>query len=410
MAALAKTLLALSALLGSLLALASAGPAFAQQPGVPTLPDTSKLTVRHALRQCGDPPPQPQRPPTDPRGVAPGSPNPLAGLTFFVDPTEPAWLKWRSFRRRGKNYSAAMMWKVASQPRFRWMGRWTRPRMATKIREFLNCVKVLQPGAVPLITVMRHQGKKCSKNYTAGGRREDARTRKWYRKFASAIGNERVVIAFEPDSLGTIDCLKRSRRRARMKMLAYGVKVMSRIPNATVYLEAGASDWESARRTAWQLRSIGIRRVRGFMLNVTHYDWTANNIRHGRRISRLTGGKHFIISTAFNGRGPVHVRSWISRSRNIWRRINVWCHPLKRGLGPVPTTRTHDPKVDGYMWIGRPGYSGGSCNGGPLPVGRFWPERAIMFGEYATNWLRPPAGTRNGHYRSYSAKQLGYDG
>jgi endoglucanase len=346
----------------------------------------------------------------DPRAVDPRSPNPLEGETFFVDPTEPAWMKWNSFRRRGMEREAALMWKVAGQPRFRWAGRWTRPRMKRKIREFLNCVNVLQPGSLPLMVVMRHQGRACHKRYTAGGRREDARTRKWYRDFAAAVGNARVVIGFEPDSLGTIDCLKRSRRKARMRLLAYGVDVMSRIPNATVYLEAGASDWESAKRTAWQLRSIGIRKVRGFMLNVTHYDWTANNTRHGRRISRLTGGKHFIVSTSFNGRGPVHVKSWVSRSRNRWRRLNVWCHPLKRGLGPAPTTATHDPKVDAYMWIGRPGYSGGSCNGGPLPVGSFWPARALMLGEYATDWIRPPAGTRNGHFRRYSPRELGFCG
>src|SRR4051794_15143717 len=28
---------------------------------------------------------------TDPRGVAPESPNPLVGLRFFVDPQEPSW-------------------------------------------------------------------------------------------------------------------------------------------------------------------------------------------------------------------------------------------------------------------------------------------------------------------------------
>jgi endoglucanase len=283
--------------------------------------------------------------------------------------------------------------------------------MQKKVREYLNCVGALQPGTVPLITVMRHQGKQCNPRYTAGGRREDRATRKWYRDFAEAIGDARVVIAFEPDSLGTIECLKRSRRKSRLRNLRHGVDVFSRMPNATIYLEAGASDWESARRTARQLRYIGIHKVRGFMLNVTHYDWTANNIRHGLKISRLTGGKHFIISTAFNGRGPVHVRHWISRSRHIWRTLNVWCHPLKRGLGPVPSTATARPdKVDAYMWIGRPGYSGGSCNGGPLPIGTFWPDRALMFGTYATDWIRPPAGTINGHFQRYSPRQLGYCG
>ena len=29
----------------------------------------------------------------------------------------------------------------------------------------------------------------------------------------------------------------------------------------------------------------------------------------------MTGGKHFIISTSLNGRGPVHFRKWINRGK-----------------------------------------------------------------------------------------------
>ncbi len=79
-----------------------------------------------------------------------------------------------------------------------------------------------------------------------------------------------------------------------------------------------------------------------------------------------------------------------------------------RGLGPAPSTDTARPdKVGAYMWIGRPGYSGGACNGGPLPVGAWWAKRALMFAKYATNWVRPPRGTRYGHYRHYSLHALG---
>jgi hypothetical protein len=129
------------------------------------------------------------------------------------------------------------------------------------------------------------------------------------------------VLLFEPDSLGTIDCHARSRRDDRLRVLRYGVDVLARNPNATIYLEGGASDWEPARRTARQLRAIGIAKVRGFMLNATHQDWTLANIRHGLEISRMTGGKHFVINTAENGRGPVHYRL------PNGRRITVWCNP-----------------------------------------------------------------------------------
>jgi len=143
------------------------------------------------------------------------------------------------------------------------------------------------------------------------------------------------------------------------------------------------------------------------MLNVTRYDWTQSNIRHGLAISRRTGGKPFVISTSF--RGPVHYRRWIDREKHLWRTVNVWCHPLKRGLGPPPTTSTDHRKVDAYLYIGRPGFSGGSCNGGPLPVGSWFEQRALMFGRYATNWTKPPPRTRNGHPGNPSARTLAGD-
>jgi len=279
--------------------------------------------------------------------------------------------------------------------------------MQKKIRGFLDRVQCDQPGTVPLMVVMRHQGKGCSGTYRAGGVAEDRRTMKWYDDFAQSVGDARVVIGFEPDSLGTVDCLAYDRRKARLDVLRYGVNVLSRLPNATIYLEAGASDWEPAARTATQLRYIGINKVRGFMLNVTHHDWTRANIQHGLEISRLVGGKHFIINTSYNGRGPLHYRKWINRAKHKWRTINVWCHPGLRGLGPAPTTQTANPLVDAYMYINRPGYSAGSCNGGPLPVGTWWPQRALMYAEYATDWLSAPPGTKYGLFGHHTLKQLG---
>jgi len=343
----------------------------------------------------------------DPRAVDPLAPNPLVGTKWFVDRMEPAYAQWARWRRAGETGKSDTIWRLAREPRFRWFGRFTRPHMQKKVRGFLDRVQCDQPGAVPMMVVMRHQGRACRPDYLAGGAAEDRRTMKWYDDFAEAVGDARVVIAFEPDSLGTIDCLARSRRDDRLRMLRHGVDVLSQLPNATVYLEAGASDWEPATRTAKQLRAIGISKVRGFMLNVTHHDWTRYNIQHGLEISRLVGGKHFIVNTSYNGRGPIHYRRWISRSGHIWRTINVWCHPGLRGLGPAPTTATSNPLVDAYMYVNRPGYSAGACNGGPLPIGTWWPDRGLMYAKYATGWEAPPPGTRYGFFRRYSLRALG---
>ena len=121
---------------------------------------------------------------------------------------------------------------------------------------------------------MRHEGRECHARYTGGGARADATYRSWIRGFAEAVGRRRVVIVFEPDALGTLECLAKRRRAARLRTLAYGVDVLSRLPGATVYLDAGASDWQGVSRMAPKLRAIGIAKVRGFALNATHQDWT----------------------------------------------------------------------------------------------------------------------------------------
>jgi endoglucanase len=352
----------------------------------------------------------------DPRGVDPASPNPLVGVPWFVDKTwAPQYIQYAKYQRRGQAGNAGLLARIALQPQFKWFGRWNENDKGGTYgaaRNYVERVQEEQPGAVPQIVVMRHQGKACHRRYTAGGPAEDARTMRWYDKFAAGIGDARVVIGFEPDSLGTLDCLAVSRRKARLDTLRYGVDVFSKLPNATIYLEAGASDWEPAARTAAQLNYIGIAKVRGFMLNVTHKDWTAANVKHGIEISRLTGGKHFIVNTSENGRGPVHYRRWISRKDpKIWRRVNVWCHAQKRGLGPAPTTATlRSDLVDAYLYVNRPGYSAGSCNGGPLPIGSWWADRALDLARHATEWVREPAGHSLGWPRGmYTIRQLAGD-
>jgi endoglucanase len=327
------------------------------------------------------------------RGVDPSEPNPLAGARFYNDPGSPAMESYRYLMHSGKTAQANLVWRIASQPRALWLGRFTRPNFAVKVRRLIDPARAR--GEVPVFTVLRAQATGCGPSYQGGGPAADRATRNWYDDLARVIGDDRVVIAFEPDSLGTIDCLARSRRDDRIRLLAHGVDVLSRLPNATVYIEAGASDWESAQRTAKQLRRVGIAKVRGFMLNATHQDWTAANIQHGLEISRLTGGKHFIINTAENGRGPVHYEL------PHHRRGTVWCNPGLRGLGPNPTTETSRPdKVDAYLWINRPGFAQ-ICQGRPI---QWYLPRALTYARYATPWEKPPPGTRFGHRERHPLK------
>jgi len=313
-----------------------------------------------------------------------GDQNPLAGLIFYVDQESSSMEEWRSLQRSGQQSNADLVWKIAREPKAVWVGRFTSPNFHVKVRRIFDNAHA--QGAVPILTVLRAQSTRCSPTYDGGGPAEDARTRAWYDDLARAIGLDRVVIAFEPDSLGTIDCHARSRRVARYRLLRYGIDALSRNPNATIYIEAGASDWEGASRMAKKLRKVGIAKVRGFMLNATHYDWTRANIAYGVKLSRLVGGKHFVINTAENGRGPIHKRL------PNGRRLTLWCNPPKRGLGPAPTTNTSNPRADAYLWINRPGYAQ-SCQGRPIA---WYLPRALSYAKYATSWEAPPPGTKNG--------------
>jgi endoglucanase len=310
----------------------------------------------------------------DPRGVDPASPNPLAGLSLYVDHDSPAWKAWRSYTRRGQAKKAKLVRKIAREPRSIW----------------------LEASTVPVFVVRRAEANRCSPTYQGGGPAGDRAASRWYDALARGIGADRVVIAFEPDSLGTIECLAPGRRDDRYRLLRHGVDVLAALPNATVYLEGGASDWESAQKTAKQLRAIGIAKVRGFMLNASHFDWTAANIRYGLDVSRRTGGKHFVVNTAENGRGPVHYK-------RRGRRINVWCDPGLRGLGPPPTTVTANAVVDAYLWISRPGFAQ-PCSGRPI---RWNAARALSYARFATDWETPPKGTRLGHRKRYPRSAFG---
>jgi endoglucanase len=297
----------------------------------------------------------------------------------------PLWRQHRAFKRQGKPGSAALVRKLALHPNFKWFGTWDHhPR--NDVRKYLARVGQQQPGSVPQMTIMRRIHRRCHSRYDGGGPAENAAYMRWIRAFASGIGNSRVVLAYEPDSLGTLECLSRAHRGGRLRLHRAAVDVLSKLPNATIYLEGGASDWRPARVIARRLGAIGIRKVRGFMVNVTHHDWTRNNVRYCREVSRRVGGKHCVISTTDNGNGPLRFKRWRDRRRNIWYWENIWCNPPNGAAGPPPKVSPLGAGhvVDAYLWIGRPGYSGGTCNGGPARgAGTFWPELAVRLARRA---------------------------
>ena len=74
--------------------------------------------------------------------------------------------------------------------------------------------------------------------------------------------------------------------------------------NTAVYIDAGHSGWLKPAEDAKLLKEAGIDEADGFALNVSNYKSTSTEIPYGKEISKLLGGKHFVIDTSRNGNGP----------------------------------------------------------------------------------------------------------
>ena len=74
-----------------------------------------------------------------------------------------------------------------------------------------------------------------------------------------------------------------------------------RAPNTSVYIDAGAADWQrdDPKKALKMLIPMGIRWARGFALNSTHYDSTERQVRYSRRHLPGAGrARHARASTA----------------------------------------------------------------------------------------------------------------
>lgn len=102
---------------------------------------------------------------------------------------------------------------------------------------------------------------------------------------------------------------------------------------------------------------------------------------------------HFVIDTSRNGNGP-----W-DGGENVgdWPDPQLWCNPLDRAIGALPTTDTGDALVDAYLWIKIPGESDGECyrgTGGPEDPARGYeaPRAGGWFVQMAAELLEAEPG------------------
>jgi endoglucanase len=285
--------------------------------------------------------------------------NPFAGAPWYVDAqTKPA-LAEQALRDAGQRDDADRIDVISRTPTAKWYIA-SNPADSRWVQGYFSRADAWNPNGLVVLALHGLPHQVCAGENPAGA--SDASSyRAWVDGYARALANRRSVVVLEPDALAAASCLSKADRAERYALIAYAARTLSALPHTGVYIDAGAGDWLNVNEAARRLRAAGVRYARGFALNSTHFDWTSAEVSYGAKLGRMLGGKHFVVNTAFNGRGP----------KLRGRYYHEWCNPSGRALGPLPTLRTGNRLADAFYWLNTPGESDGHCNGGPS-VGTFW--------------------------------------
>ncbi|MGE5617555.1 MAG: glycoside hydrolase family 6 protein [Candidatus Woesearchaeota archaeon] len=293
---------------------------------------------------------------------APTNGNPLSGARFFVD-------HGNSVSAAARQYPGLRV--IADEPGTARFGGFSGPDVGAVVHALLVRAAHQEPGTIPLLATYRVVDGHCG-HYTPTPA-DEASYHRFIESFARGIGRHRAVLFLEIDALITAPCLSSQGVTVRMRELHGAIDTLTaHCPHLVIYLDAGAADALSAAHTATLLRRAGVGQIQGFFLNSTHFDWTSREIAYGEQVSRMTGGKHFVVNTGDNGRGPLIPPDRVHQGNE------VLCNPSGRGLGPKPTTDTGYRNLDAFAWTTNPGESGGQCVPGAPPVGAYWPAYGLM--------------------------------
>jgi endoglucanase len=289
----------------------------------------------------------------------PASGNPFATTTVYNDRTGDQATAQANAWRTSKPTDAALLDKIATQPRAVWLGEWS-----GDIRAATDAAvgRASAAGQMALLVAYNIPGRDCG-SFSAGGSSSATAYSTWIANMANGINGRKVAIILEPDAIPQSDCLSQADRTTRYSLLKQAAETLSS-KGAYVYMDIGHAEWLTAAEAANRLTQVGVSSARGFSLNVSNFIDTPKSTAYGNDVSSRLGGKPFVIDTSRNGLGAG----------------DTWCNPTGRALGERPHAGTGN--VDALLWIKPPGESDGTCNGGPN-AGTFWPDYALGLAQRA---------------------------
>lgn len=304
----------------------------------------------------GNAAPGPQ--PEDESSLSTGS-SPFAGAEFFVDPNSVAKRQAEEWRY-SRPADAEQIDKIANQPMAAWFV--GSEEVRGTVDRYVTAAST--EGALPVLVAYNIPIRDCG-SYSGGGASSASEYESWIRSFAAGIGGRRAAVILEPDALALMDCLSSEQKQERYALIKDAVNVLSS-QGASVYIDAGHSNWHGTDEMASRLSLAGVESARGFSLNVSNFERTGDATAFGNAVSSKIGGKPYVVDTGRNGNGS----------------NGEWCNPSGRALGERPTAATGVDAADAYLWIKPPGESDGTCNGGP-PAGSWWAGYALGLAERA---------------------------
>jgi endoglucanase len=296
--------------------------------------------------------------------------NPIAGMKMGVyrGTLDDLYSAWRSAHGADK----ALLAKEALAPLMYWFGAWNQDALAGQVAQhYIHAQTKGNPAVLSQMAIFRAdpwEGASCTQLPTA---QQVAGYKEWIDNWAKGIGSSRVVMDLQPD-LPFLNCIP-DHSQIPAQEINYAAKAFSALPHTTVYIDAGASDWQSVSSIVSMLRAAGVQYTRGFALGATHYASTADELLYGQQIVRALSAQgvsdmHFIINTAQNGK-PFTVQT----DRAEFKDQNVCAtaqstHCVTLGIPPT-TDVAANPAADGltpdeaaiaqrlcdaYLWFGRP--------------------------------------------------------
>ena len=296
--------------------------------------------------------------------------NPLVrGWGVYQGLAEMSWLPYVVASPDQQN----LLDKIVQRPKATWFGHWQSDNDITdRVQKYIELTTGGDPDVLVQTSIFRMspwEREACSRLPSAA---EQASYKKWIDGFAAGVGDAHMAVIMQPD--GPFVLCAPGNSKIPAQLIQYGVRKLSALPNTSVYIDAGAADWnrDDPKRALQMLIPMGIRWARGFALNSTHYDSTERQVRYAAKVSQALAkrgipGKYGVVNTASNGK-PFKGYKYNGPNFDNARACTSTSDQHCVTLGIPPTVDVADPKwglsardrrlaaryVDAYLWFGRP--------------------------------------------------------